>query len=336
MWLSENIKHIKVLRRLSLLAGILFAPQALIAQGDMLSSQYMNSQLMINPAYAGVRNAFSINALSRQQWMGVDNAPSTYAVSIHSPLNRKMASLGASVLHYQSGPIQQSELTAAYSYLLRLSHDMFVSLGISAQVNHFNIGLSSLDVIDSDDPSFSQNVENAFKPNFGAGVFLYSPHFYIGLSAPKILKSKLSLEETGGVVLEQFTNAYLAAGYTFSMNNDFYLKPSFLGRLRASASSAFDFNLQMMYRNLFWVGASYRTNSTVAAILNVQLTEKLAIGYSYDFAVGEKVNFGLGSHEVSLTFDSEDLIRRNRHRRFNKKKVKKKEGNKAVQSIRSF
>ncbi len=336
MWLNDNIAHIRIRRPIVILFCLLL-PYCLFAQSDLISSQYMNSQLMINPAYAGVRNAFSVNALSRQQWMGVKNAPTTYAINLHSPLNKRMASVGASMLHYQSGPIQQNELTAAYSYLLRLNHNMFISLGISAQINHYSIGLRDLDVIDDNDPSFQNNLENGFKPNFGAGVFIYSPQFYFGVSVPKVLKTQLSQEETGGAVLEQYTSAYITSGYAFSVSEDIYLKPSVLGRIRPSASSSFDVNLQVMYKNLFWIGTSYRMNSTLAALLNVHVTESLAVCYSYDFAVGDKVNFGVGSHEISLTFDSDKLIKRNRDRRFNKKKKKVvKEEGKAVQSIRYF
>lgn len=335
MWPNDSIKRMDIWKKVIGVFVLIILPGLLLAQSDLISSQYMNSQLMINPAYAGVRNAFSINALSRQQWMGVKNAPTTYAMSLHSPLNDRMASIGTSVLHYESGPIKQNELTAMYSYLLRLNYNMFISLGISAQVNHYNIGLTDLEVIEDNDPSFQNNLENGFKPNFGAGIFVYSPQFYFGVSVPKILGSQLSQEETGGVVLEQYTSAYITSGYAFSVGKDVYLKPSFLGRYRSSASSSFDVSLQMMYKNLFWVGASYRMNNTLAALLNVQIAETFAICYSYDFAVGDKVNFGVGSHEISLSFDSDKLIKRNRDRRFNRKKVTKNE-DKGVQSIRNF
>ena len=80
----------------------LFGVQNSVGQSDFLSSQYMNSQLMINPAYAGVRNALNVNVLSRQQWMGLKDAPSTYTISAHTPFNRSMANIGGSLLHYQS------------------------------------------------------------------------------------------------------------------------------------------------------------------------------------------------------------------------------------------
>lgn len=304
------------------------------AQSDFLSTQYMNNQLLINPAYAGVRNAFSASVHVRKQWMGIKGAPTTYLLSAHSPLNKKMASLGGSFLNYQNGPIQQSELTFAYSYLLRLNHQMFVSLGLSGQISHYNIGLSSLDVIEADDPSFNQDIKNGFKPNFGVGAFLYSPQFYVGLSMPQALVSELS--DDNGPKLKQFRSMYLASGYAFGIGKSIFLKPSVLARFRQEASNAIDLNLQMLYKNIFWIGASYRVNSSAAALLNIQASENIAICYSYDFSINDQTKIGGGSHEISLLIETDKFLRKNRDRRFNKKKVVKKDEDKGVQSIRYF
>ena len=333
---SKHKTHIRWRLIKMVMLSLLGVPVGVFAQADMLSSQYMNSQLMINPAYAGVRNSFSVNVLSRQQWMGIKDAPTAYAINVHSPLNKRMASLGGSVLHYQNGPVQNSELTAVYSYLIRLNHNMFLSLGLSAKISHFNIGMSSLEVIEDNDPSFAQNIENSLKPNFGAGAFVYSPHFYFGVSMPQILNTELSQDETNGAVLEVYRTAYVTSGYAFGVSKNVFLKPSFLARLRTSANHSFDVNLQMMYKNLFWVGASYRNNQTLASLLNVQVSKSLAVCYSYDFSVGSEPSLGVGSHEISLIIDSNSFLKRNRDRRFNRKKVTKKEENKGVQSIRYF
>jgi hypothetical protein len=51
-----------------------------------LNLQYMYNTININPAYAGSRGAFSIFALHRTQWVGLDGAPVTNAVSVNTPL----------------------------------------------------------------------------------------------------------------------------------------------------------------------------------------------------------------------------------------------------------
>jgi hypothetical protein len=49
-----------------------------------LNLQYMYNTININPAYAGSR-CFGIFALHRQ-WVGLDGAPVTNAVSVNTPL----------------------------------------------------------------------------------------------------------------------------------------------------------------------------------------------------------------------------------------------------------
>jgi hypothetical protein len=58
----------------------------------MLNLQYMYNTININPAYAGSRGALSIFALHRTQWVGLDGAPVTNAVSKH-PFNNSRLGL---------------------------------------------------------------------------------------------------------------------------------------------------------------------------------------------------------------------------------------------------
>ena len=57
------------------------------SQQDALYSQYMFNQFTINPAYAGSRESFSSVLLYRNQWTGLDGAPSTLNFSMHSPFS---------------------------------------------------------------------------------------------------------------------------------------------------------------------------------------------------------------------------------------------------------
>jgi hypothetical protein len=57
----------------------------------------MYNTININPAYAGSRGALSIFALHRTQWVGLDGAPVTNAVSKY-PFNN---SVRAGCIYYQ-------------------------------------------------------------------------------------------------------------------------------------------------------------------------------------------------------------------------------------------
>ena len=60
------------------------------AQQDAQYTQYMYNTLSINPAYAGSRDVLSIVGLYRTQWVGLDGAPQTGTLSLHSPVGERV------------------------------------------------------------------------------------------------------------------------------------------------------------------------------------------------------------------------------------------------------
>ncbi|MCU4165679.1 PorP/SprF family type IX secretion system membrane protein [Carboxylicivirga caseinilyticus] len=303
-----------------------------LAQLEPLSTQYMYSQLMINPGYAGVRNAFSVNIMARHQWMGIDGAPVNYNVSVHSPLNKSMVSLGGALNSYQVGPTQNNRVNFYYSYLIRLRYNMFMSMGVTAITNHY--GFKGLDwkLIDQEDPDFVGTSQNSFKPNFGAGLFIYSPSFYFGFSIPQFLAYGFKNKDSDQILTEVKRHYYISSGYGFALNKEFYLKPSTLVRFVENGMYSIDANVEMLYSEIFSVGISYRINNSIAFIGGFRISDNINMHYSYDLSTAPS-GISKGSHEITLSFDTNKILRRNRNRMFSKKK---KEESGAMRSIRYF
>jgi len=59
------------------------------AQQGPQFTQFMYNNLVINPAYAGAEEAFSFTMVSRNQWSGIENAPSTQSFSAHTLMKKK-------------------------------------------------------------------------------------------------------------------------------------------------------------------------------------------------------------------------------------------------------
>ena len=66
--------------------GVMFFTNDLLAQQDAQYTQYMYNTASVNPAYAGSRGHLSIAALHRSQWVGLDGAPVTQTINLHSPV----------------------------------------------------------------------------------------------------------------------------------------------------------------------------------------------------------------------------------------------------------
>ena len=69
------------------------------AQQDAQFTQYMYNTININPAYAGSRGALSIFGLYRTQWVGLDGAPKTSAISVNSPIDNSNLGDGVSLVN---------------------------------------------------------------------------------------------------------------------------------------------------------------------------------------------------------------------------------------------
>ena len=63
-----------------------------------------------------------------------------------------------------------------------------------------------------------------------------------------------------------------------------------------------EYNAKLQYRDFLWVGASYRSTDAFAGMLGVNLSNKIMMGYSYDYATSNLNNFSRGSHEFLLGF----------------------------------
>lgn len=56
------------------------------SQQDAQYTQYMYNTMTVNPAYAGSRGQLSLAALYRSQWVGLEGAPKTFTLNLHSPI----------------------------------------------------------------------------------------------------------------------------------------------------------------------------------------------------------------------------------------------------------
>ena len=51
-----------------------------------------------------------------------------------------------------------------------------------------------------------------------------------------------------------------------------------------------------------WAGLSYRTNSSLALILGMQINPQFLVSYSYDYGVNRIQRYSHGSHEIALNY----------------------------------
>ena len=88
---------------LTLLSFLAIGATTLSAQQDAMFTKYMFNSLVYNPAYAGYYDHMYISALYRNQWLGVDGAPTTQTLTLHTPLKNNRVGVGFHLLNQVLG-----------------------------------------------------------------------------------------------------------------------------------------------------------------------------------------------------------------------------------------
>jgi type IX secretion system PorP/SprF family membrane protein len=285
---------------------LMFTTIVSFAQQDAQFTQYMYNTININPAYAGSRGVLSVFALHRTQWVGLDGAPTTNAVSLNTPFNQSRLGLGVSIINDKIGPIQENTISTDLSYTIPTSETLKLSFGIKATANLFDLDVSRLNPVD-DDPSL-HNYNNKLSPNIGAGLYLHSDKAYVGLSVPNFLETN-RYDSNDVKIFKEKVNYYLIAGYIFDFNNYIKFKPALLTKMVKGAPLQVDVSGNFMFNEKLVIGIAYRWSAAVSAMAGFQVTEGLYLGYGYDLETTNLDNYNSGSHEIFLRYE---LFRKNK------------------------
>ncbi|MWB96784.1 type IX secretion system membrane protein PorP/SprF [Flavobacterium sp. GA093] len=275
------------------------------AQQDAQFTQYMYNTININPAYAGSRGVMSIFALHRSQWLGLDGAPETNTVSIHTPINNSNVGLGLSLVNDKIGPTNENAFSVDLSYSIKTSDDYKLSFGIKGTADLFNLDPTKLDIEYQDDPKF-QNFDNKFRPNVGAGIYWHSDKLYLGLSVPNFIESDRYTDKTKDSDVAIYTekiNYYFIGGYVFDLSPNLQFKPAFLTKIVEGAPLQVDLSGNFLFSEKFNLGVAYRWSAAFSATAGFQINDGLYIGYGYDNETTNLRKYNSGSHEIFLRFE---------------------------------
>jgi type IX secretion system PorP/SprF family membrane protein len=274
-------------------------------QQQAMFTQYMFNGLAINPAYAGSHQTLEFTALARQQWTGLEGAPSTQTFTAHSPLKNKSIGLGLSIIHDKIGVTSQFGTYGAYSYRIQFQNKGVLAMGMQIGFTQYHEDLTQLQgyIRDPNDPNFSQDQVSKFMPNFGAGLYYYTKRYYLGLSSPHLVQNKLDVIETSDSEAKQRRHYFFTTGYVFDLSRSVKFKPNLLLKIVEGAPVEADINLNFLFQELLWAGVSYRSFDSFDAIIQLNVTEQFSIGYAYDFATTTELKrLHSGSHELMLNY----------------------------------
>jgi len=288
------MKNILIILGIGLLASSAFAQQ------DPMYTQFFSNKIVVNPAYAGTRDAISLVDLFRNQWQGFGGAPKTTTLSVHTPIRSINSGVGLSLIYDQIGIQRSFNFKFAYAYHLKTSLGT-LSMGLDGQVKKQDMLWNQSNPLESGDLEIPYGQNSLTLPNFGFGLYLFEDNYYVGLSAPKLLENATNYNDAGQSF--QRRHFFAMAGVIVPVNKNFQLKPAILAKYEFNSPLELDLNVMAIFNQKFWFGGTYRTNDSFDLITQYHMSNNLRIGYSYDFTLTKLSRVNSGSHEIMIGFD---------------------------------
>ncbi len=287
---------------------MIFLQRISFAQQDPQFTQYMFNTLYYNPAYAGIPGAVSFTAIQRSQWFGYQStfdgggAPNTQVISANLPLLKLNSGVGFHIVNDHLGVVDNLEAQASFAYQLSIKNSK-LSLGIRAGFYSQTMDFEKYRYVDQNDPLLAdKGQESQIRPDMAAGVYYRAEKYYAGISVDHLIQSEFDFGQ------DSLRNAlkshmYLTAGYSYDLNYDVVLKPSFLVKTDLNTYS-FDISLLATLREKLWGGLSYRQSDAMIAMIGYSFLkdDNFKIGYAFDYIISAQQAKQPTSHEFLLSY----------------------------------
>ena len=297
---------------------------AAFSQQDPQFSQYMYNKLFINPAYAGMRQALCFTALYRDQWQGFDGAPKTGTFSADCFLPQIHGGVGLNFMYDKLGFESNMGYRLNYSFHQALGGGV---LGIGLELGAIS---KSLGPTGSDswlattswqnDQSIPPHLKST-KFDLGFGLWYQRQNLWFGISSTHLPAASMPGEsslmgsppQTHNLTYQIARHYFITGGYNWAPGGgDWELRPSFMVKSDATITS-FDLNVQALFSQRFWFGASYRFQDAICPMIGFMLPNAkatsnempgggLKVGFAYDYTLSNLTHYNSGSFELMLNY----------------------------------
>lgn len=275
------------------------------AQQIVMFSHYFQQPMLYNPSAAGSKGATNIMLINHTQWLGFKGAPQYNILAVDGNLN-KNTGLGLSLISDKKGISNRIAGNLFYSYRLKINSKSQLRLGLSAGAVNQSINLSNASIENANDPYLFSNTQQTTSFDANAGLTFSAKEFELGFAVPQFAGNKLGYTSDTNL-RTYYTHArhYMTTvkyNLLLSKKKKITVSPLVLVRYAQNAPLQYDANVNFDFKNVFWLGATYKSKYAVGANLGVTLFKQLSIGYSYDFMIGSISKYGGLSHEIMLSY----------------------------------
>jgi type IX secretion system PorP/SprF family membrane protein len=291
-----------------LLVLFCFGSSVVRAQQDPQITHNMFNKFMYNPAVAGAYPEMHATLLHRNQWVGIDGAPTTSNLNAHAYVGQVRGGLGVNVINDRAGMFSAKTVSMSYAYQLGLGSNHQLGMGLSFGLMQYGYDGTWVTPDQTSDAYLPPSNSSKSVPDFGLGFYLTSENYYVGLSATHLIPQEVDFN--GIATYNQARHYYMLAGYDYDITEDFSLRANIFSKTDG-VSLQTDINVNTFYKEDYWTGLSFRYEDALCFLVGFQVADNLSLAYAFDLVTSKLSNQANGSHEVFLRYSFElDIIGR--------------------------
>ena len=275
------------------------------SQQEGLISQYRQQMTLFNPAAVSIDGVSRLSVIHRRQWINIPSSPVSSSFSYGVYVGRNVG-LGLSVVTDKVFIEQRTFVGIDYSYKIQLDALTNLYLGIKAGVDFYSLDTSGLNTYTPSYIDPSLNSMSHFATNIGIGAYITKGAFYVSLGIPRMLKTVRAKVTNNRVTsVRGLLHIYSAIGYDFVLHKvqDIHLKPSIFTRNVIGAPTSIDLNTMVRFMDRFEVGATVRSGGNYAGIAQVDITETMQFGWTYEVNLRPELSSIGDSFEFILLYE---------------------------------
>jgi type IX secretion system PorP/SprF family membrane protein len=281
-----------------------FTNAFVFSQQTVQYSQWIWNPLSYNPGLAGIKECPELKMQTRYQWAGFEGAPMSSLMTFSSQLaskRKKMYSPRHGIAtKYEAdriGPFTANNLMVSYAAHFNYTQTSRLSVGISAGVGQSVFGNTNLTSIDPDPAIQKSNTYYTALANFG--LWWNTDKYYLSFALEHLPKSKW---KDVGFDSRYHVNYTFSGGFKWDKIKDWTIIPNILVKKTVASPISIDLNTYFDYQNQFRFGVGLRNKDSFIGLFQVNVHEKVAIGYSADVVISGINKQASFSHELSVNY----------------------------------
>lgn len=276
------------------------------AQQIGMYSHYFYDPMVYNPAFSGSGDATNATLISRSQWTGFKGGPKLTLFTLDGSLIAKKVGAGLTLISDRKGISNRTGGNLSYSYRLNINDDAHLRFGLSLGIMNHTLDFSDVLVENTIDPILFTDIQRKTTFDENAGMVLVWKELEISAAVPQLIGNKVNYVDEDNIRLYYTQSRHIMTSlkYKFFIVKDkgISIAPQGLVRFVPNTPFQFDGNINLDWKDKFWIGGTYKSDYAVSANVGFCLYKRFCLGYSYDIIIGNIGKYSGMAHEIMINF----------------------------------